>query len=77
LGIWAQAPGADVDAWVEHALAAGVSFQPASHFALGDAPRDFARLGFAACDEAQLVEAARRLGKAYAAAAVARRSVRR
>ncbi|MFP2904083.1 PLP-dependent aminotransferase family protein [Pyxidicoccus sp. 3LFB2] len=68
LALWAQAPGADVDAWVQHALAAGVSFQPASHFALGAAPRDFARLGFAACDEAQLVEAARRLGKAYAEA---------
>lgn len=77
LGIWAQAPGVDVDSWVEHAFAEGVSFQPASHFALGDAPRDFARLGFAACDEAQLVEAARRLGKAYAAAALTRRSVRR
>jgi GntR family transcriptional regulator/MocR family aminotransferase len=68
LAIWAQAPGVDVDAWVQHALAAGVSFQAASHFLLGAAPRDFARLGFAACDEAQLVEAARRLGKAYAEA---------
>jgi GntR family transcriptional regulator/MocR family aminotransferase len=73
MAIWAQAPGVDVDAWVERALADGVAFQAASHFALGPAPRDFARLGFAACDEAQLLEAARRLGKAYPKAAASRR----
>lgn len=68
LAIWAQAPGADVDAWAQRALAAGVSFQPASHFALGDAPLDCGRFGFAACDESQLIEAARRLGATYRAA---------
>ncbi len=65
MAIWAQAPGADVDAWARRALAAGVSFQPASHFALGAAPLDLGRFGFAACDEDQLVEAARRLGRTY------------
>jgi GntR family transcriptional regulator/MocR family aminotransferase len=61
---WAQAAGVDVDEWVVRAQAAGVSFQAASHLALGPARRDFARFGFAACDEARLGEAARRLAKA-------------
>jgi GntR family transcriptional regulator / MocR family aminotransferase len=63
MAIWARAPGVDVDAWAQRARAAGVSFQTASHFAQEEAPRDFARFGFAACDEAQLAEAARRLAK--------------
>jgi GntR family transcriptional regulator/MocR family aminotransferase len=67
MAIWARAPGVDVEAWARRAHAAGVSFQPASHFALGPMPRDFARFGFAACDEAQLAEAARRLSKALPA----------
>ena len=63
MALWAHAPGVDVDAWMARAHVAGVSFQAASHFALGAVPRDFARFGFAACDETQLEEAARRLGQ--------------
>lgn len=63
MAIWARAPGTDMEAWAQRARAAGVAFQTASHFALGAAPRDFARFGFAACDEAQLAEASRRLAK--------------
>ncbi|HEU4537390.1 MAG TPA: PLP-dependent aminotransferase family protein [Polyangiaceae bacterium] len=63
MALWARAPGVDVDAWARRAHEAGVTFQPASHFALGPRPLDFARLGFAACDEAQLAEAARRLAQ--------------
>ncbi|WP_437544588.1 PLP-dependent aminotransferase family protein [Sorangium sp. So ce367] len=63
MALWARAPGVDIDAWARRAHAAGVSFQPASHFALGRWPLDFARFGFAACDEAQLADAARRLAQ--------------
>ncbi|HEX4385331.1 MAG TPA: PLP-dependent aminotransferase family protein [Myxococcales bacterium] len=63
MAIWVQAPGVDADAWARRAHAAGVSFQPASHFALEEPPCDFARLGFSACSEAQLNEAAQILGR--------------
>lgn len=64
MALWVRAPGVDVDAWAHRARAAGVTFQPASHFAIGPQPLDYARFGFAACDEAQLAEAARRLARA-------------
>jgi GntR family transcriptional regulator / MocR family aminotransferase len=67
MAIWAQAPGIDTDAWARHALREDVSFQPASHFACGRVPLDFVRLGFAACTEAQLVEAAQCMAKALPA----------
>ncbi len=61
MALWARAPGVDVDAWVERADAAGVAFQPASMFTFDGRPQDFARIGFAACDERELADAARRL----------------
>lgn len=65
MAVWAHAPGIDVDAWVRRALAAGVSFQPASMFAITPAtPIDFARIGFAACTEVELREAVRLMVRA-------------
>ncbi len=61
MAMWAHAPGVDVDAWVERGLAAGVAFQAASRFAFDRRPRPFVRLGFAACNERELAEAARRM----------------
>lgn len=63
MAIWARAPGIDVDAWARRAYAAGVAFQPASHFIVGAGPRNLARLGFASCDEQELAIAARRLAE--------------
>jgi GntR family transcriptional regulator / MocR family aminotransferase len=66
MAIWAQAPGVNADAWAERAMHEGVSLQPGSRFA-GDprcgVPRDFVRLGFAACAEPQLEEAVRGMAR--------------
>jgi GntR family transcriptional regulator/MocR family aminotransferase len=64
MAVWVEAPGIDVDAWAARALERGVSFQPASHFACGDVPLGFARIGFAACSEPELREAVRILKRA-------------
>jgi GntR family transcriptional regulator/MocR family aminotransferase len=61
MAVWARAPGVDVDAWAARALAAGVAFQGARRFAFDGRPRDFVRIGFAACDLNELAEATRRL----------------
>src|SRR5262249_3348255 len=61
MALWVRAPGVDVDAWVERALGAGVAFQSGRRFRFGGEADDHARIGFAACEEAELVEAARRL----------------
>ena len=61
VALWVRAPGVDVDAWVERAAAADVQFQPGSRFAFDGRRSDFARLGFGACTERELAEAARRL----------------
>ncbi len=77
MALWVRAPGVDVDAWARQAHAAGVTFQPASHFALGSQPSDFGRFGFAACNEAQLAEAARRLAQTLPRARAGPRGARR
>lgn len=61
MAIWARAPGVDTDAWVERARAAGVAFQAGRQFRFDGAASEFVRLGFAACSEAELVEAAARM----------------
>lgn len=61
VGLWLRAPGVDVEAWVERAAAEDVVFQPGSRFAFDGRRTDFARLGFGACTERELVEAVRRL----------------
>jgi GntR family transcriptional regulator/MocR family aminotransferase len=62
--VWARAPGVDVDLWAERARAAGVAFQTARLFTFDERPREYVRLGFAACNEERLFEAARRLAAA-------------
>ncbi len=64
MAIWARAPGIDTDEWASRSLGEGVSFQSASHFAVGGMPLDFVRLGFAACTQAQLAEAAQGMARA-------------
>ncbi|HEU4727307.1 MAG TPA: PLP-dependent aminotransferase family protein [Kofleriaceae bacterium] len=64
MALWAHAPGIDVDAWARKALHLGVSFQPASLFACGDVPLDYARIGFAACSATALREAVRLMARA-------------
>ena len=51
----------DVDAWAGRARPRGVAFQTARRFTLDGAARAHVRLGFAACNEKVLAEAARRL----------------
>lgn len=65
MAVWVDVPrDVDVDAWARRALDQGVSFQPASHFAVGRASSHHARLGFASATEAQLGDAVRRLMRA-------------
>jgi len=61
MALWAHAPGVDVDAWVARARALDVAFQAASRFTFDGRPRPFARIGFAACTERELADAARRM----------------
>lgn len=61
MAVWAEAPGVDVDAWARRGLEAGVAFQAALRFSFDGRPRDFVRIGFAACDPRELVEATRRM----------------
>ncbi len=58
--------GADTDALLEHAAAAGVIYLPGSWFFPGRSRRNGLRLSFSALPEAKLVEGARRLGRALA-----------
>ena len=60
MAVWARALGVDVYGWAERAMAQGVAFQTARRFAFDGQPRDYVRLGFAACNERELAEAARR-----------------
>jgi GntR family transcriptional regulator/MocR family aminotransferase len=62
MAIWARAaPGIDVDAWAARALDRKVAFSTAKRFAFDGRKRGFLRLGFAALDEKELREAARRM----------------
>ncbi|WP_394842267.1 PLP-dependent aminotransferase family protein [Pendulispora brunnea] len=61
MALWVRAPGIDVEAWARRSLAAGVAFQGARRFTFDGAEREYARMGFAACNESELDEAARRL----------------
>jgi len=62
IALWARAEGGlDVDAWAERCRAREVYFQVARRFAFDGRPRNFVRLGFAACSESELREAVRRM----------------
>ncbi|TKV60850.1 PLP-dependent aminotransferase family protein [Nakamurella flava] len=73
--LWARItrPGLDADQVLERALLEGTNFQPGRHFdaassdGSGPAYRRHLRLGFSAVAEDDLVEAARRLGRAVRA----------
>ena len=54
-------------AWLEQARARGVLFQIGAEFHMSDRAIPFARMGFAALDEAELVDAVRRLERAFRA----------
>lgn len=65
MAIWAHAArGIDVDAWATRALDRKVAFSTAKRFAFDGRRRSFVRLGFAALDEKELREAARRVAAA-------------
>ncbi|MFO0728184.1 MAG: PLP-dependent aminotransferase family protein [Myxococcota bacterium] len=61
MALWARAEGVDVDAWVSRGLDAGVAFQPGRRYTLDGRSIPFVRLGFAPCNEAEIVEAVRRM----------------
>ena len=61
MAVWAATPGIDSDAWVKRAAAAGVLFQAGSRFRFDNQPDHHLRLGFAACNEAELVDAVDRM----------------
>jgi GntR family transcriptional regulator/MocR family aminotransferase len=64
MAIWAGvAPELDCDRWAERALERKVAFRPARHFAFDGRSRPFVRLGFAALDERELIEAVKVLAK--------------
>lgn len=64
MALWARAPGVDTDAWVRRGLGQGVAFQAGSTFSFDASPSEFVRLGFSACNEAELEEAVERLVRA-------------
>jgi GntR family transcriptional regulator/MocR family aminotransferase len=65
MALWSEvAPPLDPDRWVARALAQGVAFQAGSSFSLTERPVAAVRFGFAACSEAELQLAVRRLHKA-------------
>lgn len=64
MALWGWAPGIDTDAWAARGLTHGVAFQAERRFRLDGRPGDHVRMGFAACSEAELVEAARRAAAA-------------
>jgi GntR family transcriptional regulator/MocR family aminotransferase len=61
MAVWARAPGVDTERWAERGLQAGVAFQSGSRLTFGGGPSEYVRLGFAACQEQELEQAARRL----------------
>jgi len=69
LAIWARVrDGVDVDAWAHRALEGGVAFQAGRVFAFDGLPVQGLRIGFSAHAEEELVEVARRMGRALAGA---------
>lgn len=64
LALWAHARGLDVERWRRRAWDQGVVFGVAREYDLLDEPASTVRLGFARCNEPELLEAARRLARA-------------
>jgi GntR family transcriptional regulator/MocR family aminotransferase len=61
MALWARAPGIETDAWVRRGFEHGVAFQAASTFRFDGSPGEHVRLGFSACNEAELEQAVERL----------------
>ena len=61
MAVWAATPGIDTDAWVKRGAAAGVLFQAGSRFRFDKQPDHHLRVGFAACNEGELVDAVDRM----------------
>jgi GntR family transcriptional regulator / MocR family aminotransferase len=61
MAVWARAPGVDTDGWAERALESGAAMQSGRRFQFDGSASDHVRIGFAACNEAELQEAVRRL----------------
>jgi GntR family transcriptional regulator/MocR family aminotransferase len=66
MAVWASAAGIDTDAWVRRGAIAGVAFQAGSMFRFDRAPDRHLRLGFAACNEAELATAVDRMARTLA-----------
>ena len=64
MAVWAGAPGVDVEAWSERALAHGVATLPSRRFTFAGSPPAALRLGFATHAEDILREAVKRLAAA-------------
>jgi GntR family transcriptional regulator / MocR family aminotransferase len=64
MAIWAKvADDVDSDRWVERALERKVAIRSARSFAFDGRPRPFVRIGFAALEERELIDATRRLAQ--------------
>jgi GntR family transcriptional regulator / MocR family aminotransferase len=61
IALWARLASIDVDAWMTRSLAAGVAFRPGSFFDHEGRNIPYARLGFAAHGEAELLLAVKKL----------------
>ena len=61
IALWARLASINVDAWMTRALAAGVAFRPGSFFDHEGRNIPYARLGFAAHGEAELLTAVKKL----------------
>jgi GntR family transcriptional regulator/MocR family aminotransferase len=67
MALWAQAaPDIDVERWAARGQAKGVVFHTARRFAFDGQVRPFVRIGFAALEERELLEAVRRMATALA-----------
>jgi GntR family transcriptional regulator/MocR family aminotransferase len=65
MAIWARvAPEIDCDRWAERALERKVAIRTARHFAFDGRSRPFVRIGFAALEERELLEAVKLLAQA-------------
>jgi GntR family transcriptional regulator/MocR family aminotransferase len=64
MALWAGTPGINSDEWVTRGVAAGVLFQAGRRFRFDKQPDPHVRIGFAACNETELVEAVERMKRA-------------
>jgi GntR family transcriptional regulator/MocR family aminotransferase len=71
MAIWAKAaPELDVERWCEAAFERKVAIRPARYFSFDGRSRPFVRLGFAALEERELIEAVKLLAQAAKAIGV-------